>query len=153
MAEAESFSAEGRLLVPYNNWVGAFSSRFFHALKENKELNGVRCPSCDKVYFPPRSVCPGCFAELEQWVRLPPTGRLLTYTVVSYNYGDYYQPARAPYALGIIQLDGADTGLCHFLGEAAHDKIRIGMQVEAVFAEERSGTILDIAYFKPAGSP
>lgn len=51
--------------------------------------------------------------------------------------------------LALIHLDGADTALVHFIGEAAPDALHIGMRVVAVFAESRSGHILDIAYFKP----
>jgi len=56
----------------------------------------------------------------------------------------------APYPVGIIKLDGADTGMCHLLGEVVPEDIKIGMRVEAVFQEQRKGNILDIAYFKPA---
>jgi uncharacterized OB-fold protein len=53
--------------------------------------------------------------------------------------------------MGLIKLDGADTGLLHFLGEIELDKIKVGMRVEAVLKkkEERGGYITDIAYFKP----
>jgi uncharacterized OB-fold protein len=37
------------------------------------------------------------------------------------------------------------------LGEVAPDDVRIGMEVEAVWKplEDRTGSILDIAYFRP----
>lgn len=150
MAEQDVFVVEGSLHVPYKNWYGDFISRFFCELRDNKRLRGTRCQSCHKVYMPPRPVCPGCFARLQDWVDLSPTGTLLAYTIVNYTYSHYYQPMEAPYPLGIIKLDGADTGMCHLLGEIAHEDIKIGMRVEAVFREERKGHILDIAYFKPA---
>ncbi|MGZ8626656.1 MAG: hypothetical protein ACXWXK_08305, partial [Actinomycetota bacterium] len=47
-------------------------------------------------------------------------------------------------------------GLLHKLGEVAAEDVRIGMAVEAVWLApgERTGSILDIAYFRPrpAGS-
>ena len=57
-----------------------------------------------------------------------------------------------PFIYGIILLDGADTGLTHFLGEVDPEDMRIGMRVEAVFQEEREGSILDIKYFRPISS-
>jgi uncharacterized OB-fold protein len=54
-----------------------------------------------------------------------------------------------PLVYGIIQLDGADTGLVHMLGEVEPEQLRIGMRVQAVFKEERVASILDIKYFKP----
>ena len=53
----------------------------------------------------------------------------------------------------MIRLDGAsEGGFLHKLGEVAPDDVRIGMEVEAVWkpVEERTGSILDIAYFRPA---
>jgi uncharacterized protein len=52
----------------------------------------------------------------------------------------------------VIWLDGASQGgFLHKLGEVAPDDVRIGMAVEAVWRplEERTGSILDIAYFRP----
>jgi hypothetical protein len=85
---------------------------------------------------------------MEEWVEVGHEGILESYTLV-------YKPepihiADAPFAFGIIRLDGADTGMVHRLGEIDFEKIRIGMRVRAVFAEERKGDIRDIKYFKPA---
>ncbi len=57
-----------------------------------------------------------------------------------------------PYGFAFVRLDGASTNIYHFLEESRHDKIHIGMAVEAVFkpAEERDGTLADIIYFKSA---
>ena len=52
--------------------------------------------------------------------------------------------------LGLIHLDGADTSFVHFIGETVFAAMRIGQRVSAVFAGTRRGSILDIAYFKPA---
>jgi hypothetical protein len=54
-----------------------------------------------------------------------------------------------PIVYGIIQLDGADTGFVHMLGEVDPEQLRVGMRVQAVFKKEREGNILDIKYFKP----
>ncbi|NVM24479.1 MAG: hypothetical protein HWN70_00985 [Desulfobacterales bacterium] len=45
-------------------------------------------------------------------------------------------------------MDGADTGMTHFIDEVDLADIHIGMRVKAVFAKERKGNILDIEYFK-----
>ena len=59
-------------------------------------------------------------------------------------------PRKAPVVFGLIRLDGADTALLHFLEEVDPERVRIGMRVEARFAEERTGGIGDIACFRPA---
>ena len=51
----------------------------------------------------------------------------------------------------VISIDGTDGGFLHKLGEVAPEDVRIGMAVEAVWTPvaERTGSILDIAYFRP----
>jgi uncharacterized OB-fold protein len=58
-----------------------------------------------------------------------------------------------PIVYGIVQLDGADTGFVHMLGEVDPEKLKVGTMVKAVFKskKERQGSILDIKYFKPLG--
>jgi uncharacterized OB-fold protein len=51
----------------------------------------------------------------------------------------------------VIAIDGSDGGFLHTLGEVEPDAVTIGMKVEAVWKPvgERTGSILDIAYFRP----
>jgi hypothetical protein len=51
----------------------------------------------------------------------------------------------------VIAIDGSDGGFLHTLGEVEPDAVTIGMKVEAVWRPmgERTGSILDIAYFRP----
>jgi uncharacterized OB-fold protein len=76
-------------------------------------------------------------------------GTLLTYTVV--HESNPCQPVEPPLVYGVIQLDGADNGFVHMLGGVETEQLQIGMRVQAVFKEERTGSILDIKYFKPLG--
>ena len=59
------------------------------------------------------------------------------------------QPLAASFFYGIIELDGADTRLPHFIGDTDGKEPHIGMRLQAVFKEERAGNMLDILYFKP----
>jgi uncharacterized OB-fold protein len=56
---------------------------------------------------------------------------------------------KEPWVLGIVRLDGSDGGLVHFVKEAQAVDLRIGMPMEIVFREERTGSILDILHFRP----
>ena len=127
--------------------VGATDSRFFAELRDRGRIMGTRCPTCDLVYVPPRMNCKECFSELDEWVEVGENGMVVTYAIV--HEPGIRQPMEPPYVLGIIRLDGANTGLVHCLGEVDPDKVRIGMRVQAVLKEEREGNIRDIKYFKP----
>jgi uncharacterized protein len=139
---------ESRIRLPYRWWVGETGSRFFNILREKARIWGTRCSGCEMVCVPPKKNCPKCFSTMNEWVELPSTGTLLTYTVVHYPVPGI-QPERPPYALGIIKLDGAGTGMTHLVGGIKFDDIEVGMRVQAVFREVREGNYKDIKYFKP----
>jgi uncharacterized OB-fold protein len=54
-----------------------------------------------------------------------------------------------PFGYGVIFLDGADTGFLHLLYEYDEAQLAEGLRVEPVFADERTGHMLDIKYFRP----
>ncbi|MDP9330670.1 MAG: hypothetical protein M3P11_08550 [Actinomycetota bacterium] len=63
-------------------------------------------------------------------------------------------PLDPPEIPAVIRLDGASQGgFLHMLGEIRPEDVAIGLAVEAVWkpAEERTGSILDISYFRPIG--
>lgn len=135
------------LKVPYRYSMGATASKFFTEIRDNKKIMGIKCSKCNLVYVPPRSTCGRCFSLLNNWAEVSDRGSLETYTRVRYNTP--VQPVAAPFFYGIIKLDGADTGLPHFIGDTNGKEPHIGMRLQAVFKEERAGNILDILYFKP----
>jgi uncharacterized OB-fold protein len=137
----------GRIKVPYTWSVGEYGSRFFHELMENRKIWATKCPACQKVFLPPRKTCPDCFATIGEWLEVGPHGSVVTFTIVRYSVQEH--PIPAPFAIGIVKLDRADTGLVHIIGGGEIDEIRSGMRVEPVFSKEKKGNLLDIEYFKP----
>jgi len=141
-------SIVGKMEIPYHIYAGQLASDFFIGLRDSKKITGTKCSKCNKVYVPPKSVCGHCFSKLDSLVEVGSTGTLLTFTEVSYK--EAVQPVDPPFVYGVVKLDGADTGMVHFIGEVKPADIKIGMKVQAVFKDERKGNILDIKYFKPA---
>lgn len=145
--EGEVIIQEGRIRVPYTWKAGETASRYFIGLRDEKKIYGRHCPKCGKVLVPARKVCPFCTVLTDDWVALVGTGTVETFTIVRRDLP--IQPRKAPFAYALIRLDGADTGFLHLLGEVDPEAVREGMRVEAVFAQERKGSPLDIAYFRP----
>lgn len=142
--------SSGERTQPFNWAVGRYGSKFLTELRDNKKILGIRCPSCDCVYVPPRRVCGKCFVEMSDWMELSPKGTLATFTVVMFSFVNPESGKKrpVPYGYGYIKLDGADSLLPHFLEETDYKKIKIGARVEAVFEEKRRGHILDIRHFR-----
>jgi len=85
---------------------------------------------------------------MDEWVEVSNTGTLLVFTVTRYPVPGI-QPQKPPFAMGIVKLDGASTGLVHLLGGMDVNEFRVGMRMQAVFREKRQGNYLDIEYFRP----
>jgi uncharacterized OB-fold protein len=137
-----------RIKLPYTWHAGKAGSRFYQELRDNCKIWGTRCHQCSRVYLPPRETCQRCYRVMDDWVEVSRTGTLMTFTVTRYAVPGI-QPQKPPFPMGIIKLDGADTGLVHLLGEVDASEIRVGMRMEAVFREMRQGNYLDIEYFRP----
>ena len=139
----DNMPTEGRYTM------GLAGEKFFREIKENGKFLGTVCPGCDITYVPPRLYCERCFAKLEEWVEVPTTGQVFTYTIVHIDLDG--NPLDEPRAMAFVHLDGTDGGLVHYLGEVELDQICFGLPVEAVFKKkgDRQGGILDIEYFKP----
>jgi len=134
--------------VPYSWWAGETASRFFTSIRDDKKIFGTKCPKCAKVYLPPRKTCPVCFKRNTEWVELSNGGEVVSFTVARRKLAAMRKDP--PLVFALVKLDGADTALLHTIGEIDPEDVKIGMRVEAKFAEKRSGTIDDIEYFKPA---
>lgn len=146
-SKQEIFEVDQHLIAHSNYFAGKMGSRFYTTLRDKKKILGVKCPKCNKVLWPPRKTCVFCFSELTQMVEIGPYGTLESFTLVTYS--EPVHPRKAPFVYGIVKLDGADTGMAHFIDEVDIDRIYIGMRVRPVFSKERKGNILDISYFKP----
>jgi len=145
----DALAWEGDMPTQGRYTAGIAGEKFFREIQENGKFLGTVCPTCGITYVPPRLYCERCFAHLEEWVEVPSTGRVHTFTVVHLDLDG--EPLEKPRVMAFVHLDGTDGGLVHYLGEVQSDQVHIGMSVEAVFKDkaERKGSILDIAHFKP----
>jgi len=147
LKDRDVYLYHGQIYIPNTYTAGGLGTQVLAALRDKKKILGIRCPACNRVYVPARSTCKDCFGQLSELVEVSDRGTLLTYTVVYQPH--ITQPVEPPIPYGIVQLDGADNGFLHMLGGADPGEFRIGMRVRAVFKKERTGSILDIRYFKP----
>jgi len=147
--EYSVFESDQRIVAHSRYYAGLMGSCFYKKLRDEKKILGVRCEKCDKVFWPPRSTCGQCFSKLslDSMVEIGPYGTLETFTMVTYR--EPVHPRQAPLIYGIIRLDGADTGMAHFIDGADFEKLAIGIRVRPIFSETRNGNILDIDHFEP----
>ncbi|MGH2398856.1 MAG: Zn-ribbon domain-containing OB-fold protein [bacterium] len=136
---------------------GAAISRFLAGLKEGK-IYGVRCRQCGRTVTPPRAFCELDFKPMDEWVELPPTGTINTFSICYITWD--MKPLRKPQIPAVVEIDGTvpRVGFLHLIGgvsgtsiAAVQKQVRVGMPVRAVWKprEKRQGAITDIVSFEP----
>jgi uncharacterized OB-fold protein len=127
-------------------------SAFYRGLAEGRIL-GQRCPTCHKVYVPPRSACPADGTPTTDEVELPDKGTVTTFCIVNVPF--LGQRIKPPYVSAYVLLDGADIAFLHLILDIPAEEVRMGMRVEAVWKprEEWSTTIENISHFRPVDEP
>ncbi len=139
----------GKIPMNYVYTAGRAGELFFKTLRDKGEFVGTRCESCDMVYVPPRMFCERCFQRIEKnVVKVPNRGVVHTFTICHETYDEL---SKAPSIVALIRFDGAEGGLMHWLGDVKLEQLGIDMPVKAVLKprSKRTGSILDIDYFKP----
>ncbi|MCH8947384.1 MAG: Zn-ribbon domain-containing OB-fold protein [Acidobacteria bacterium] len=129
---------------------GQAIGRYLEELK-NGRLIARRCNNCQRIMIPPRMFCERCFRPTHDWVVVKDTGTVNTFSL-SYVSWDVRR-LKKPEIPAVIEIDGASKGMgiLHVLGNVSPKAVRIGMKVRAVWkpAQQRTGSITDIAYFEP----
>lgn len=147
---SRSRTLEQRWSLTYHHAMGETAQHFFDALKERAEILARRCPSCQRALLPPRAFCDRCFVETDGWVRCGTSGTLQAFTVVNQTFQGLPD---APYCLGYVLLEGADTAVLNYLDgvdlsdvDAAGRSLHVGTLVEVVMNEGRKGSMTDFHF-------
>jgi uncharacterized OB-fold protein len=127
-------------------------SAFYRGLNEGR-IVGQRCPTCQKVYVPPRSACPADGTPTAEEVELSQTGTITTFCIVNVPF--LGQKIIPPYVSAYVLLDGADIAILHLILGIPADEVRMGMRVKAVWKprEEWTYSLENIDHFEPTGDP
>ena len=138
--------------LDYTMIAGTAQKRFLRGLA-NGHILAQRCPSCRKVYIPPRGSCPTCAVATAEEVEISDKGTITTFCIVDLPF--YGQAVEIPYVCASILLDGADIPFFHLIQETPVDTVRMGTRVQAVWEspENRQASFTAIKYFKANGEP
>ena len=124
-----------------------------HVSKEYWEAAGrgslliQRCPNGHTQHYP-RAACVVC-GETPAFEAASGRGTVYTFTVVRQNYAKPFRD-ELPYVLAMIDLEEGPRMMSNVTDVAPED-VRIGMPVEAWFADAGDG--IGIPFFRPAPSP
>ena len=127
----------------------------YHRLRRSfYRLEGTRCASCERRFFPPRTLCPDCRSTDLATHRFSGSGTL-------YSYSHMNQAPRgfaniAPYTVGMVRLDEGPLIMAQ-LTDIEGVELHIGMAVEMVTRKlqesSEHGYIVYGYKFRPLISP
>lgn len=112
-----------------------FSSRNWREYPQRYRLEASKFKKSGKTYFPPRAVDPETGDTAQEIVKLPDTGKIITYTVIRTAPSQWTEIA--PYALAIAELtDG--TRLMAQVVDCDVNAVKIGMEIRIEFRRIQS---------------
>ncbi len=139
--------------------------RFDQQMRERR-IVGHRCPSCSKVYVPPKGFCPLCCVVTDESheTEVKDTAILTSFTVITPS--QYRgQQEKEEYVLASLLLDGADSTIGQQrIGGISNDQVRMGLRVRAVWNEATDdaeevggmrgwGVGVMVKHWEPTGEP
>lgn len=123
--------------MPYTLTAGRAVGTFLAELG-NRRILGSRCGSCKTVRVPAQDFCGDCGEPTPELRHVPETGDLEAWTVTDQG------------VLALVRLDGTDVPLLHRVLDDDAAELEIGARVRAVWADEATGHVLDLAGFSVA---
>jgi len=130
---------------------GPHMGKWFAGLKE-KKLYASQCPLCGRTQIPPREICAVCRVRADAFIEVGPKATVVLVDVVYYASPDPLtgKVRQTPYGGVFMVLDGASPGesFAHELKPEDLDRVKPGMRVRAVWAEQRTGSFTDLPYFE-----
>ncbi len=121
--------------------------RFWREIPNRYNLIGTKCNHCNKVFFPPRAICPNCrrVGNLEP-CKLEGKGKVLSFTVVHVAPQDFKD--QVPYVLAIIELKEGPKLMAQ-VTDCDPDEVEIGAEVEITFRRIKEDSEEGIIHYGP----
>ena len=126
--------------------------KFYENIRRGR-ISGGKCKNCGTIHLPPRPLCDKCYSDEFEWVTLPDTGMLLTYTIIHVATPQFQDIT--PYPVGIIQL-GTNLKIPGIIKGITSENIKIGMMLKIDFEESNlthKWPTWPRYYFAPTHSP
>ena len=122
---------------------------FWEAALEGR-LVASRCTECGTFVLPPEPRCFNCRGSAFEFVALPGTGTIYTFTIVRHPLAPQLSEV-VPYVSGLVELDGTQGAGARMIAniiDVDPESVAIGDKVQIVF--ERASDTFAVPRFRPA---
>jgi len=118
---------------------------FWDNLRDGK-LTTTKCKDCGKISWPPRLICPECISDNLEWVDMPETGKIYTYTIQVVGLAPGFKP---PMVFAVIEFENG-IRIFSALTDVDPEEVRTGQEVvlnTGKIAPDQQGRERIIPYF------
>jgi uncharacterized OB-fold protein len=118
---------------------------YWEAAREHRFIL-PKCQSCDRIFFPPKSVCPECLTSRVDWTEMSGRASVHTFVVM---HDTFIRGMDPPFVAAEVELDD-QSGLhipCNII-DCPPEQVRIGMPVQITFQQITEEVTLP--QFRPA---
>jgi uncharacterized OB-fold protein len=123
---------ESVVSLDYERPLTLATREYLDAIRD-KRIIAHRCPSCDRVYTPPKGYCPICTVPhgKENEIELSSTGTLVSFSILN---PDALHVGQESTVRGTVQLDGSEVAITGDLKDVKPDDAHPGIRLRAVFS-------------------
>lgn len=123
---------ESVVSLDYERPLTLATREYLDAIRDGRII-AHRCPSCDRVYTPPKGYCPICTVPhgKADEIELSSTGTLVGYTILN---PDALHQGEQPTVRGTVQLDGSEVTITGDLPDVQPDDAHPGIRLRAIFS-------------------
>jgi len=125
---------------------------FYDCLRDEGKLVTTKCSKCGHIPWPPRQICPECLSMDYEWVDMPKTGKIASWTA-AYAGMPPELMSKAPIVYALVDFDNG-LRMSTAILECAPEEAKTGMEVELVVGDvqpDQQGRRRVAPYFKPVG--
>ncbi len=115
-------------------WADDYTKPFWDAALEDR-LVAPRCTTCGTFVLPPQPYCFNDQNTTFEWVELPGTGTLYSYTVVRHPLTPHLADV-VPFVSGIVELDGTQGAGARMIANIVDcdpETVAVGDKVQVAF--------------------
>jgi uncharacterized protein len=133
----------------------AWTEPYWTAARERR-LVCQRCAACGAFRMPPSPFCSACRSQATDWVELPGTGSVYSFTVARHAAVPELRSS-LPYVIAVVALDGAPGArLVTNIVECEPGSVEIGQPVRVVWDDLGGDVVVprfapDVAVTRPEG--
>lgn len=129
---------------------------------QERKIIGTLCNGCGRVYVPPREICARCFTRIKEKVEVSQYGEVLAFLIspplekgkvviagIDAVQAGFLEEGKQ-IILAMVRFEGTSSSIVMPLLNAKPEKVRLGMKVKAVWAEDCKGRLSDLLGVEPA---